>query len=156
MCYFIEQIFIFANVKLILHIEYILSVVTRNREVFLRKGVLKLCSEFTGEHPGWSAISIKLLCNSPEITLRHGCSPVNLLHISIIPFPRNISEGLLLDYIWFINVRYNKLLSTKKWHNFRKIMSSCSLNIELLLTQFLEFIWCILFSVINALIPDEG
>ena len=30
-------------------------------EVFLRKGVLKICSRFTGEHPYRSAISIKLL-----------------------------------------------------------------------------------------------
>ena len=29
-------------------------------EVLLRKGVLKICSRFTGEHPCWSAISIKL------------------------------------------------------------------------------------------------
>ena len=50
-------------------------------EVFLRKGILKICSKFTGEHPCRSAISIKLLCNFIEITLRHGCSPVSLLHI---------------------------------------------------------------------------
>ena len=30
--------------------------------MFLRKGVLKICSKFTGEHPCQSAISIKLLC----------------------------------------------------------------------------------------------
>ena len=30
-------------------------------EVFLRKGVLKICCRFTGEHPCRSAISIKLL-----------------------------------------------------------------------------------------------
>ena len=30
-------------------------------EVFLGKGVLKICSKFTGEHPCWSEISIKLL-----------------------------------------------------------------------------------------------
>ena len=29
-------------------------------EVFLEKGVLKICSKFTREHPCWSAISIKL------------------------------------------------------------------------------------------------
>ena len=29
-------------------------------EVFLRKGVLKICSKLTGEHSCWSAISIKL------------------------------------------------------------------------------------------------
>ena len=30
-------------------------------EVFLRKGVLKICNKFTGEHPCRSVISIKLL-----------------------------------------------------------------------------------------------
>ena len=29
---------------------------------FLKKGVLKICSKFTGEHPCRSAVSIKLLC----------------------------------------------------------------------------------------------
>ena len=32
-------------------------------EVFLRKDVLKICSEFTGQHSCRSVISIKLLCN---------------------------------------------------------------------------------------------
>ena len=31
-------------------------------ELFLGKGVVKICSKFTGEHPCQSAISIKLLC----------------------------------------------------------------------------------------------
>ena len=29
-------------------------------KVFLGKGVLKICSKFTGEHPCWSVISIKV------------------------------------------------------------------------------------------------
>ena len=55
-------------------------------EVFLVKGVWKICSKFTGEHTCWNVISIKLLCNFTEITLRNGCSPVNLLHIFRTPF----------------------------------------------------------------------
>ena len=35
-------------------------------------------------------------CLIIEITLQHGCSPVNLLHILRIPFPRNTSRWLLL------------------------------------------------------------
>ena len=58
-------------------------------EVFLGKCVMKICSKFTGEHP-W------FLCNVIEITLWHGCSPVNLLHIFRAPFSRNTSEWLLL------------------------------------------------------------
>ena len=44
-------------------------------------------------------ISIKLLCNFIVITLRHGYSPVNLLHISRTPFPKNTSGGLLLHLL---------------------------------------------------------
>ena len=68
--------------------------------MFLGKAVLKICSKFSGERPCRSAISIKLLSNFIEIALRHGCSPVNLLHIcSMIfttPFPRNNYGRLLL------------------------------------------------------------
>ena len=45
-------------------------------EVFLRKGVLKICSKFTGEHTCRNMMSIKLLCNFTKIALWHGCSPV--------------------------------------------------------------------------------
>ena len=62
----------------------------------LRKGVLKTCSKFTGEHPCRSVISIKLLCNFFNITLRHGCSPVNLLCVFRVPFSKKASGGLFL------------------------------------------------------------
>ena len=35
-----------------------------HQEVFLRNGVPEICSKFTGEHPCWSVISIKLLHTS--------------------------------------------------------------------------------------------
>ena len=66
-------------------------------EVFLRKAVLKICSKFTGEHSCQSVTSIKLLCIFIEIALRHGSSPVNLLHIFRTTFPRNTSGWLLLN-----------------------------------------------------------
>ena len=65
-------------------------------EVFLEKGVLKICSKFTEEHPCQTVISIKLQGNFIEIALRHGRSPANLLHIFRTYFPKNTSEGLLL------------------------------------------------------------
>ena len=68
-------------------------------EVFYEKGVLKICGKFTGEQPSRSVISIKLPSNFIEITLLHGCSPVNFLHIFRTPFPRNTSGRLLLDVI---------------------------------------------------------
>ena len=64
-------------------------------EVFLGTGVLEVCSNFSGEHPCRSLISIKLQNNFIEFTLLHGCSPVNLLHIFRTLFYRNTS-GLLL------------------------------------------------------------
>ena len=67
-------------------------------EVFLGKGVLKICSKFTGEHPCRSAISIKLQSNFIEITLRHGCFPVNLLHIFRTPLLTNTSGRLFLHW----------------------------------------------------------
>ena len=39
----------------------------------------------------------KVAQNFTEITLRHGCSPVNLLHILRTPFTKNTSGWLLLD-----------------------------------------------------------
>ena len=46
--------------------------------VFLWKGFLKKCIKFPGEHSS----------NFIEITVCQGCSPVNLLHIFITPFPK--------------------------------------------------------------------
>ena len=63
--------------------------------MFLGKGILKIYSKFTGKHLCRSAISIELQSNFIEITLRHGFSPVNLLHIFRTPFP-NKTPGLLL------------------------------------------------------------
>ena len=57
-------------------------------EVLLGKGILKICSKFTGEHPCRSVTSIKLHL--------HGCSPVNLLHVFRTPFLRSTSGWLLL------------------------------------------------------------
>ena len=70
-------------------------------EVFLGKGVLKICSKFTGEHPCRSVISVKLLCNFMEITLWHGCSSLNLLYIFRIPFPKTHLEGCFCKAIYF-------------------------------------------------------
>ena len=85
-----------------------------SRSVLKKKGVLRMCSKFTGERPCpcLNAISLKLqsnlfflififfillLCNVIEIKLRHGCSPVNLLHIFRTPFLKNTSGLLLLN-----------------------------------------------------------
>ena len=61
------------------------------------KGVLKICSEFTGERPCRSAILIKLLCYFIEIIFRHGCSPINLRHIFRTFFLKSTCGWVLLD-----------------------------------------------------------
>ena len=68
-------------------------------EVFWGKGVLRICSKLAGEHPSPSVISIKFQSNFIEITLRHGCSPINLLHIFRTSFPKNTSGWLLLNVV---------------------------------------------------------
>ena len=65
------------------------------------RGVLKKrCSEnmqqICREHSCRSMISIKLQSNFMEITLQHGCSPVNFLHIFRTPLPKSNSGWLLL------------------------------------------------------------
>ena len=70
--------------KVISHLGYALQgrVRSSHPEVFLGKGVLKICNKLTGEHACRIAITIKLLCNFIETAIWHGCFPVNLLHIS--------------------------------------------------------------------------
>ena len=68
-------------------------------KLFLGKGALKVNSKFTGEHSCHSVISIKFLCIFIEITLRHGCSPLNLLYTSETSLPNSSSRGLLLEVV---------------------------------------------------------
>ena len=62
---------------------------SRHPKVFLEKGVLKICSKFTGEHPCRSAISTKLQsnCKFPAAYFQNTF------------FSKNTSGRLLLDFI---------------------------------------------------------
>ena len=65
--------------------------------------IVWMCSKFTGEHHAevWFQQSCK------AITLRYGCSPVNLLHVFRTPFPRNTSGWLLLiDLYYFCEIHH--------------------------------------------------
>ena len=68
------------------------------RHISFFKNVLwkKICSKFTGEHPYWSEISIKVALQLYWTHIRHGCSPVNLLHVLRTAFIKNTSGRLLL------------------------------------------------------------
>ena len=49
--------------------------------------------------PKFEFNKVALLYNFIEITLRHGCSPVNFLPIFRTPFLKNISGGLFMQYV---------------------------------------------------------
>ena len=121
----ISEIYLIANASMYRSI---------NPQVFLRKGVLNICSKFTGKHPCQSVISIKLLCNFIEITLRHGCSTVNLLHIFRSPFPRNTSGWLLLENL---DLSTKICCSTNRWIVFLGLDNRAKLATH----SFLEFSW---------------
>ena len=73
--------------------SYVMIKRSSHTEVFLEKGILKICSKFTGEHPCRSLISINFLCNFIKIRLRHECSSANLLIFSEHLFPRAPLDG---------------------------------------------------------------
>ena len=87
---FLVKIYNKKTNKTLIYLNEVIHKTTKTRSShsheFLRKGVLKICSKFTGEHPCRSAISIKLQSSFSEIALRHGCSPANLQHIFRTPF----------------------------------------------------------------------
>ena len=85
--------------------------------MFLEKSVLKICSKLTAEYPCRIAIPIKFQSNFIKVTLRHGCSPVNLLHIFRTPFLKNTSEGLFLNItlITFVFETVNSNICRFQW-----------------------------------------
>ena len=112
--------------------------------MFLGKGVLKIRSKFTREHPCGSLISIKLQSNFIEITLRYGFSPVNLMHIFRTSFLKNTSGWLLLYYsnskrhilsimekiIAFENVLLRKLHKLKEYEFRMTLLGTWNQNTE--------------------------
>ena len=68
-------------------------------KVFLRKGVLKICSKFTEKTHAqvwfqWSCFALQLYWNRKSAWV----SPANLLYIFRTPFLKNTSGWLLLDH----------------------------------------------------------
>ena len=109
--------------------------------MFLGKGVLEICCNFTGEHPCRGVISIKLLCNFIKITFRHECSPITLLHIFRTPFHENtfgwlfLKRGIIPFYVsqaFLLFPSTTNLASSSHWEkklvfpDFSKICQSCA------------------------------
>ena len=92
----------YMSVKSRITVRQVLKMLRKQHQKQPSRGALrKRCSEniqqIYRKHPCRSAISIKLLCNFIEITLRHGCSPVSLLHIFRTLFPKNTPGRLLVQ-----------------------------------------------------------
>ena len=59
---------------------------------------MKLCSSDNHYTTAPQLKPVKLQIRFTDITFRHGCSPVNLLHSFRIPFPKNTFGGMLLNF----------------------------------------------------------
>ena len=72
--------------------------------------------ENTSNYEGWvlTLVQKHLLCNFIEITLWHGCSTVNLLHIFRTPVDNNTYGGLPL-LVAYKKVYFNHELATSCW-----------------------------------------
>ena len=70
---------------------------------------MRISNKFTRGHPCESVTLMKLQSNFIEITLPHGCSPVNLLHIFRTTFHKKTSGEMLL-FEWVLST----LLGQKK------------------------------------------
>ena len=103
---------------------------------FLGKGILKIYSKFTGEKPCRSAISIILQSNFIEIALRLWCSPVNLLHISRIPFPRNTAGFLASGFLSLITLAFDYNVTLKKPNQLTRFYMIATLPFNELSLQF--------------------
>ena len=76
-------------------------------QVFLRKGVLKICNKYTGEHPCRSVIWIKLLCNFIEIPLSMGV----FLWIYCV-FSEHLFLGTLLGGCFWAFLQNNSIIDS--------------------------------------------
>ena len=96
--------------------------------MFLGKDFLKIWNQFTGERPWLSVISIKLQSNFFEITLRHGCSHVDLLRIFRPPLYKYTCGGLLLIILFIVLSFWTSMsLLIKETNKHQVHFPSCSM-----------------------------
>ena len=82
----------------------------------------------------------KLLCNVIEITFQHGCSPVNLLHISRTPFPWNTSG-------WPLLFSSSCLLNSISTSGCLMISATWSINFQMVFLFYMSLSLPCLFSI---------
>ena len=94
-------------------------------QVLLWKGVLKIYSKDTGE---------QLQIDFIDITLCHGSSPVNFLHISRISLFKNTSDGLLLK-------KKKAVAKQLNWNHTSAWVHSCKIAAYFQNTFSWEYLW---------------
>ena len=102
-----------------------------------------MCSKFTWKHPCRSVFI--------EITLRHGCSPVHLLHIFRTIFYENTSRGLLLTMA-YDRLFSEQLNSISRWllpqyYFWRQVTVSWNISIKCFWILFSLFLFSFTFLV---------
>ena len=119
--------------------------------MFLREGVLKICSKFTGEHPCRSVISIKLLCNIIEITLQHRGLPGKQIKTCLCIYISVLSSIYYLDK----PMMFAKFLSKhKRKHSYHVKMLYliltkviCALNLNRKVLRVTVRMYCSLINI---------
>ena len=77
----------------------------------------------------------KLQSNFLEITLRYGCSPANLLHIS--PFPRNTSVWLHCKIIVFILDQSEEIsLLIQDCSSIKNVLNCLPYNVDIFFSKY--------------------
>ena len=99
-----------------------------HQEAFLAKGILKIWSKFTGEHPSQSVISIKLLCNFIEIALQLGCSLVNLLHIFRTTLEKHVQTTLFSEK--HVQTAASEITYIMEFSHLLKKQNSCQQKVD--------------------------
>ena len=110
--------------------------------MFLRKGVLKICSKFTGAYRCRSAISIKLLCNKVAF-------PVNFANIWRTSFLQNNSLGVVFKKSYIVGVHKEVF----QWLGANELLSSSKNYLRTLCLHFLflHFLYNPFFLLIKFL-----
>ena len=110
--------------------------------------MLKICSKFTGETP----IS---KCNFNKITLRHGCSPVNLLHIFRKTSKSTFGGTVSAYYIYIYIYLYISIYLYIYIYIYIYIYLSLSLSLCLSLSLYIYMLRCAIWNRLHNLKKRE-
>ena len=106
-------------------------------EVFLWKGVLKICSKFTGEHPCRSAISIKLQSN---FCLNHTSA-----WVFSCKFAAHFQNTFSQEHLWMVASEYNKQQIFPIWWSWIFVNKTLLSNYDIFFKKFSSTCYIFIF-----------